>query len=234
MPSFPAFPPERHAALLDVAGRLFFTRGYETTPLEAIFDEVESGKGAFEHYYDSKPALLEAVVERMVAGSIEVVRPILVDPDMGALEKFNRFFRDIGTWKSGHREQIIATQRALDTPANAPLKAQIDRQSIITVAPVLALIIQQGADTGVFDVGYPLAAARIVLELSIGLGRVIHDGLLMEGPGAPGPDTVLAAVDAFHASVAELLGTPVEGLHLLDKEQLRALLPSAEGAESPP
>ena len=48
------------------ATRLFQTKGYDQTSVQDILDALGASRGAFYHYFDSKGALLDAVVERMV------------------------------------------------------------------------------------------------------------------------------------------------------------------------
>ena len=52
--------------ILDVAQRLVYTKGYEQMTIQDILDGLPISKGAFYHYFDSKQALLEALIERML------------------------------------------------------------------------------------------------------------------------------------------------------------------------
>ena len=61
----------RRDAFLDVAQRLVQTKGYEAMSIQDVLGELEASKGAFYHYFDSKQALLQAVVERRDLGSFK-------------------------------------------------------------------------------------------------------------------------------------------------------------------
>src|SRR6266700_3782012 len=52
-------------AILDVAQRLIYTKGYEQMTIQDMLDDLQISKGAFYHYFDSKQALLSALIERM-------------------------------------------------------------------------------------------------------------------------------------------------------------------------
>ena len=67
----------RQDAFLDAAERLIRTCGYDQMTVQDVLDEVGASKGAFYHYFDSKEALLQAVIERMVETAIGVVEPIV-------------------------------------------------------------------------------------------------------------------------------------------------------------
>ena len=51
--------------ILDVTQGLIYTKGYEQMAIRDILDELQISKGASYHYFDSKPALLEALTERI-------------------------------------------------------------------------------------------------------------------------------------------------------------------------
>src|SRR4030042_6121800 len=87
----------KHAArrkeILDVAQRLIMeTKGYEGMSIQDILDELRISKGAFYHYFDSKGALLEALIERMVEEAEPLLTEIVRDPRLPALEKLPRVF----------------------------------------------------------------------------------------------------------------------------------------------
>ncbi|TME77617.1 MAG: helix-turn-helix transcriptional regulator [Chloroflexi bacterium] len=77
----------RRDAFLDVAQRLVQAKGYEAMSIQDVLDELEASKGAFYHYFDSKQALLEAVVERFADVAIAELAPVLSDPKLPALRK---------------------------------------------------------------------------------------------------------------------------------------------------
>src|SRR5215467_13975135 len=78
--------------ILDVAQRLVFTKGYEQMSIQDILDALAISKGAFYHYFDSKPALLEAFIERGQEILEQTFRAIVDDPHLSALDKLRRFF----------------------------------------------------------------------------------------------------------------------------------------------
>ena len=53
----------RREAFVDTAQRLMQAKGYEQMSVQDVLDELDASRGAFYHYFDSKAALLEAVVD---------------------------------------------------------------------------------------------------------------------------------------------------------------------------
>ncbi len=53
----------RYSEILDIASRLFATKGYGATSIQDIADEVGMLKGSLYHHISGKQALLEAVIQ---------------------------------------------------------------------------------------------------------------------------------------------------------------------------
>src|SRR5690348_15717460 len=81
----------RRNEILDVAQRLIYTKGYEQMTIQDILDVLRISKGAFYHYFDSKQMLLEALIERIGEGAIQLLLPIVQNPLLPALEKLQRY-----------------------------------------------------------------------------------------------------------------------------------------------
>src|SRR6516162_7734974 len=90
-------------AILDVAQQLIYTKGYEQMTIQDMLDDLQISKGAFYHYFDSKQAVLEALVERMGEGVVELLLPIVHDPVLPALDKFQSYLATLNRWKVGQK-----------------------------------------------------------------------------------------------------------------------------------
>src|SRR2546430_3684790 len=98
----------RREAFLDVAQRLVQAKGFESMSIQDVLDELDASKGAFYHYFDSKQALLEAVVERFAAPSTATLVPVLDDPVVPAIRQLVHDFTGIATLKAGRKRLTIA------------------------------------------------------------------------------------------------------------------------------
>ncbi len=72
-------PDERCSDLTATARILFYTRGFENTSISDIVNKVGVAEGTFYYYFSSKQAILEAVVEELIAHSLVLVQPIITD-----------------------------------------------------------------------------------------------------------------------------------------------------------
>src|SRR5260370_8062068 len=98
----------RRHAFLDVAQRLIQTKGYEAMSIQELLDQLEASKGAFYHYFDSKQALLEAVVVRFADGAMASLAPVLNDPELPPLPNPEQIFAGIPTLKAQHKHPLLA------------------------------------------------------------------------------------------------------------------------------
>lgn len=116
--------------LIDSARFLFWDRGFAGTSMSELLAHAEVNSGSFYHFFDSKEALLRAVLE----GYIDLLRPMVVDPAFASVaEPLERIFAIL----AGYRGRILATgcqygcplgRLALEIdPENAPAHELIAR-----------------------------------------------------------------------------------------------------------
>src|SRR5260370_17709231 len=112
-------------AFLDVAQRVVQTKGYEAMSIQDVLDELEASKGAFYHYFDSKQALLEAVVERFTDGAMASLAPVLNDPELPALRKLEKVFAGIASLKAEQKELMLAIIEVWNSDDNAIFRSHV-------------------------------------------------------------------------------------------------------------
>src|SRR5919106_5745331 len=79
----------RRNELIDSAQALFFSKGYEATTVADIMERAGVSKGGFYHHFSAKEDLLEALAERMAAGSVVRLQPILEERGLHAVARMN-------------------------------------------------------------------------------------------------------------------------------------------------
>ena len=185
-------PEQRRQELLDRAEELFFTQGYDATPVEQIIGAAGLSKGAFYHHFASKEALLEALADRIVDRHLAHVAGVLEDPSLDGLGRLNAFMAGSRRFNIEVASVVRRTLRVIFRPGNLPLRHRISAATIAKVAPALARILAEGARDGTLDTPDPLATAEMLLQL----GTVVHD-------------TIARAIEASergaHADAAEML-----------------------------
>ncbi len=211
----------RRNEILDVAQRLVYTKGYEQMVIQDILDALQIAKGTFYHYFDSKQVLLEATIERMLEEVERLLLPIVEDPHLPALEKFQYFFSTIASWKTAQKTFILALLRVWYTDDNAIVREKARAGSIKQVMPLLTTIIRQGTAEGVFTPSYPDQVSDVVMSLMQGLNDMLAQLLLsFEAKDCDLLQRVVSAVAAYTDALERVLGAPVGSLCLADTETL--------------
>jgi len=213
--------PEAHAikrdVFLDVAQRLILVKGYEQASVQDILDEAATSKGAFYHYFDSKVALLDGVVERMVDAALLSVRPVVDDPDLPAPEKLQALFAGIAAWKTARKELLLALIEVWLSDHNAIVREKFRHVVVERLTPVMAAIIRQGKDEGRFTVSAPDEAARVFVSFLMSLNQSTTSLFLARQAGEVSVDDVRRALAAQVEAMERVLGAPPGSLTLVDE-----------------
>ena len=214
----------RRDAVLDAAQRLILAKGYERLTVQDLLDDLQISKGAFYHYFDSKPAVIEALTERLVDDSEQALAPIVADRERGAVDKLQRFFGEITRWKSARQNLFVAMLPVWYAPDNVFFRMQINRAVAKRLAPMLVAIVHQGVDDHVFATAYPQQAGAIIVALIQSLQDSLSGQLLAVAGGSPEAPTVKDMVASYGAHIEAIeryLGAPPDALDRADARTMR-------------
>jgi len=210
----------RRNEILDVAQQLIYTKGYEQMTIQDILDGLQISKGAFYHYFDSKQALLEAIIERMQQEVAQILLPNVHDPQPPALEKLHRFFATISHWKTVRKDFFLALLRVWYRDDNAIVRQKLRTTGATWLAPWLSAIIHQGVEEGVLTTSYPDRVGEVVLALVMELGETRGRLLLSFEPEHDDMLPIEGTVTAYTDALERVLGAPKDSLQIVDAETL--------------
>ncbi len=214
----------RRNEILNVAQRLVYTVGYDQLAIQDILDELHISKGAFYHYFSSKQALLEALIEYLYEQVEPLLIPIVEDPDLPALDKLHCFFDVAARWKTAHKTQMLSLMRVWYADENAIVRHKAMVMMIKKAGPLLAGVVAQGVREGVLTARFPERASEIVFNLSQSIGDDLIELLWhCEQTGLWREDLERAAdlIAAYTDAIERVLGAPEGSLNLLSKEILQ-------------
>lgn len=205
-------PVVRRNEILDVTERLIATKGYEQMAIRDIMDQLQIAKGTVYHYFDSKQALLFALVERKGEEVEGLVLPIIQDPQLGALDKFVRFFSALDQHKRDNKPLVFAFMRVWYADENAIVRHRLTIDSRKRLVPWLSQIIQQGIAEGVFAVAHPDHVARMIMALIDEAGYAIVEVLLSEEHKPSDLSRIAELVEAMTKVLERVLGAQPDSL----------------------
>ena len=220
-----AVNPHKHAArrdeFIEAGQRLIQTRGYEQFSIEDLLAEVGASKGAFYHYFGSKTALLEAIVDRFVEVALTQVATIIDDQSLNAIDKFHTYFATIARLKGEQKELLVALMRIWYSDDNAVVRAKLRQEQVRQVTQHIAAIIRQGVSEGVFTLVDPDSMARVVLSLILDTGDEAGELFMKRQAGEVDLDTVRRRFQTYQVALERVLGVPPGTFHLIDEVTLR-------------
>jgi AcrR family transcriptional regulator len=217
----------RRNEILDVARKLVYTKGYEQMSIQDILDELKISKGAFYHYFDSKPALLEALIDRMSDEVGAVVFPILNDSTLPALEKLCRYFRSSVQWKATQKDFMMALLRVWYSDTNGIIRQKVFSKMLKLVAPPFSHVIRQGIQEGTLSTDFPEQATEISLYLILGLGDKFGEVILEHEAGTSKLSAkerfsvMQKSVAAYTDALERVLGAACGSMQLMDDASIR-------------
>lgn len=150
----------RKLELLDIAYRMFISRGYENTSIDDIIVEAGIAKGTYYYYFESKEQTLEAVIEMMIEKEAAAAGSI-VDSDLPVLQKIVGIIASI---RPAPEEQPI--EGALMRPENIIMHQKIKRKLVEKVVPLLSNVVEEGVQQGIFSCDNIPERVRMMLVLS--------------------------------------------------------------------
>lgn len=184
---------ERKNEILDVAERLFETRGFDHTSTNDILEETGIARGTLYYHFKSKEELLDAMVERMTERLIVRAKEIAARKDVPVLQRFTRMM--LALHAGGSIDQEILEQ--VHKPPNALMHQKIQQQLLTEITPLLVALIEEGTAQGICHTEYPLEVA----EMTFLYANVVFDDLAEYGT-----EDKQRKIEAFIHNLERLLG----------------------------
>ena len=151
---------QRREEILDAAHTLFTTKGFQPTTMEDILKVVGIAKGTLYYHFPSKEQILRALVLRIV-GQVEQRAREVADSSAPAVDKLVTIMAAM---------RVEAAQTELVEQFHAPGNAEFHLLSITAMiehlTPVLADVVAQGVNEGIFTTDRPHDAVELLLSAS--------------------------------------------------------------------
>ncbi|MFV8978604.1 TetR/AcrR family transcriptional regulator [Serratia fonticola] len=200
----------RRAEILQAASELFQEIGYESTSVDSIVRSAGIAKGTFYYYFKSKDEVLAALAQQLCAEMVTRSQIIADDPQLGAIEKFCAII-------ASQNQTVEAGQALVEDlhrPENRALHERSNIETVLAFGPILAAVVEQGNQEGVFQVDDPLSTVQFILAGSLFLFGHQMFSWTPEEQAARMQAMLLLIERAFGAvagSFAAVLGASIQG-----------------------
>jgi AcrR family transcriptional regulator len=207
----------RRKQILDVAQRYIYSKGYEQMSIQDILKELSISKGAFYHYFTSKQALLDGLIDQMWEEASSILMPILNDTSLPGATKLQRYFDTAIQWKLAKKEFVLALLRVWYADDNAIVRQKQQAAMLEKITPLIGRMIEQGTNEGSFVTAYPQQTAEVVINLLIGLGDTWARMLMRELPGSEIVARVTPLIKAYSVAMERVLGAASGSISFMDE-----------------
>lgn len=153
---------ERRNEILDVAERLFCTRGYDNTSTNDILAEIGIARGTLYYHFKSKEDILDAMIDRILDEIIRKASHIALDESVPVLERLTKtvLAANVDT-KTG---DMILEQ--VHKPQNALMHAKMQEKLLQQLLPLFMKMIDDGISQGLMQTDYPEDTIQMLLLYS--------------------------------------------------------------------
>jgi AcrR family transcriptional regulator len=180
--------------ILDAAERLFMEKGYENTTVSDILNASGIAKGSLYYHYTSKEDVLDGIIGRITEQIAAAAKAVADDPARPAHAKMLRIIPSMNIMYSPYERMIHELHR----PVNALLHQKGIAQTLNAVAPIIAQVVRQGIEEGIYHTLYPLETVEALLVA----GQYLFD----EGIFPRTPEETASRITAFVHLTETVLG----------------------------
>ena len=196
---------ERRNEILDVAERLFCTRGYDNTSTNDILAEIGIARGTLYYHFKSKEDILDAMIDRILDDITAKASRIALDESRPVLERLTKtvLAANVDT-KTG---DMILEQ--VHKPQNALMHAKMQERLINQLIPLFVKMITDGMKQGIMQTDYPEDTMQMLLMYS----NTVFD------------DSIAYSEEEKKGKVMSFIGNTEILLHMEKGSMLEAMMP---------
>ena len=196
---------ERRNEILDVAERLFCTRGYDHTSTNDILAEIGIARGTLYYHFKSKEDILDAMIDRILDDIVRKASRIALDESVPVLERLTKtvLAANVDT-KTG---DMILEQ--VHKPQNALMHAKMQERLLGQLLPLFRKLIEDGISQGLMQTDYPEDTIQMLLLYS----NTVFD------------DSIAYSEEEKKKKVLAFIGNTETLLHMEQGSLLEAMLP---------
>lgn len=185
---------ERRNEILDAADELFGQKGFDGTSTNDILEKVRIARGTLYYHFKSKEDIMDALIERYNVRLLSAAQEIAADKSIPVNERITRVVMALNISGGGGKEIMEHIHR----PQNALMHQKIQKVIISGVTPILAGIICEGIEQGLFSTPFPYQCMEMVV---IYANTVFDDDM-----GEVTDEELASRIQAFVFNVERLLG----------------------------
>lgn len=152
---------ERRTEILDVAERLFDTKGFDQTSTNDILNEIGIARGTLYYHFRSKEDILDAVTGRMTGRLVGKARGIAESRTIPVLQRLAMTILTLNAENTLGQEMAGQCR-----PQNALMQQKMREQLLLEVNPLITQLVEEGVEQGICQTAYPEEAVEMAMLYS--------------------------------------------------------------------
>ena len=150
---------ERRNEILDAAEKLFSRKSFEAATTADILNEVGIARGTLYYHFKSKEDIMDGLIDRYSSRMLAAATEAAGD---GSLPVMGRIMAVIMSLKldAENGKEVI---EYIHSPGNLIMHHKIQQMIIKNVTPILADIIRDGIDEGLFNTPFPYECMEMMI-----------------------------------------------------------------------
>jgi len=154
-------PDVRREEIVKAARTLFQTKAYDNTSMQDLMAVLNIAKGTIYHYFASKEALLEAVVDDLIDEELGKKEALMNSDDVRHHDALHKLRILITSDRMAEEHDQILD--ALHQSNNPKMHVWQLGRYLTKLAPIYAAVVAEGCEQGIFTTAHPLECAEFIL-----------------------------------------------------------------------
>lgn len=150
---------ERRNEILDAADVLFSQKGFDGTSTNDILHQVGIARGTLYHHFKSKEDIMDGLIDRYSDRLLATAQRIASDKSIPVVDRIIRVVMSMQLSGANSAEIMEHIHR----PQNALMHQKIQKVIINGLTPILAEIILEGNEQGLFKTPFPYECMEMVV-----------------------------------------------------------------------
>ena len=162
---------ERKNEILDVAERLFGTKGFDNTSTSDILDEIGIARGTLYYHFKSKEEILDAMISRITDRLIEKAEAIAAQKNVPVLQRLTMMMLSLNVSNDNFNQELL---KQVHKPQNALMHQKMEKCMLSGINPIITGLINEGIEQGICQTDYP----EEVAEMTFLYANTVFDDLM--------------------------------------------------------
>ena len=212
---------EKKQAILDVAERLFYLKGYEQTSVQDVLDVLKASKGSFYHHFESKYTVLETLCVIRAGRALSKAEEAM-GAETDGLNRLNVLLHYALPVRQGEERFLTLLLPMIFSENGRTLYTGYGQALAESFLPMIGQALEQAFAQGSVYLYHPLHTADILMALLnqcwFCMAKAITD-MLHKG-GTSDAAALMEILQSYRFAMERILDAPYGSLELLRLAEL--------------